>query len=41
MKRKVMWFKLYNSVVIGRLTAQKGFDKLLDIWKKIEEKNSE
>ena len=29
------------AVAIGRLTAQKGFDKLLDIWKKIEEKNSE
>ena len=29
------------AVAIGRLTAQKGFDKLLDIWKKIEKKNSE
>lgn len=29
------------AVAIGRLTAQKGFDKLLDIWKKIEEKDSE
>ena len=28
-------------MAIGRLTAQKGFDKLLDIWKKIEEKDSE
>ena len=29
------------AVAIGRLTAQKGFDKLLNIWKKIEEKDSE
>lgn len=29
------------AVAIGRLTAQKGFDKLLDIWKKVEEKDSE
>lgn len=29
------------AVAIGRLTAQKGFDKLLDIWKKIEGKDSE
>ena len=28
-------------VAIGRLTAQKGFDKLLDIWKKIEEKDND
>ena len=29
------------AVAIGRLTVQKGFDKLLDIWKKVEEKDSE
>lgn len=29
------------AISIGRLTSQKGFDKLLDIWKKIEEKDKE
>lgn len=29
------------AVSIGRLTAQKGFDKLLDIWKQIEERDDE
>lgn len=29
------------AVSIGRLTAQKGFDKLLDIWQKIEERDNE
>ena len=29
------------AVAIGRLVEIKGFDKLLDIWKKIEEKDSE
>ena len=29
------------AISIGRLTSQKGFDKLLDIWKKIEEKGSD
>lgn len=29
------------AISIGRLTAQKGFDKLLDIWQKIEEKDNE
>lgn len=29
------------AISIGRLTAQKGFDKLLDIWKEIEEKGSD
>ena len=29
------------AVAIGRLTAQKGFDKLLDVWQKIEGKDSE
>ncbi len=28
------------AVAIGRLTAQKGFDKILDIWKEIENKDS-
>lgn len=28
------------AIAIGRLVEIKGFDKLLDIWKKIEEKNS-
>lgn len=27
------------AISIGRLTAQKGFDKLLDIWKQIEERD--
>ncbi len=29
------------AVAIGRLTFQKGFDKLLNIWKEIENKNSD
>ena len=29
------------AISIGRLTPQKGFDKLLDIWQKIEEKDKE
>lgn len=29
------------AISIGRLTNQKGFDKLLNIWQKIEEKNKE
>lgn len=29
------------AISIGRLTAQKGFDKLLEIWQKIEERDDE
>lgn len=29
------------AIAIGRLTFQKGFDKLLNIWKEIENKNSD
>lgn len=29
------------AISIGRLTAQKGFDKLLDIWQRIEERDRE
>lgn len=38
-KRNECKFKM--AISIGRLTPQKGFDKLLSIWQKIEEKDKE